>query len=381
MKMLCSWSFSFFVVAYTVIFANYCKSNEWHPSGKTRYLLYDVNPPEGFNLRRDVYMRIAILIKHLQDLKQDWRLVLPPWGNMYHWHSKDVGDQNKLPWSSFFDVPSMKKFIPVLEMHQFLQEYGGVHLDQVFFLQHYTSMWSEGKWEEKMDIEECNEELQYKTVMLDRAEVALHHMFGDVNYWQARRSMRFSPQLVKVATTFRAKKLNSTDEQDNTIRPSDWQTEKRLDITEERGGNYMCVHLRRRDFLWGRAKSVPSIIGAVTQISRVVKKNKLTTIFVATDATNDEIKELKSLLVPVHVKLFKPTTAQRMELKDGGVAIVEQIICSHAQVFYGTYESTFSFRIQEEREIMGFHPDSTFNRLCGDDEEDCTPPTRWRIEY
>ncbi|KAJ8948690.1 hypothetical protein NQ317_007568 [Molorchus minor] len=28
------------------------------------YLFYDVNPPEGFNLRRDVYMRLAIFAHH-----------------------------------------------------------------------------------------------------------------------------------------------------------------------------------------------------------------------------------------------------------------------------------------------------------------------------
>jgi hypothetical protein len=31
----------------------------------TRYILYDVNPGEGFNLRRDVYMRMAVFVKKL----------------------------------------------------------------------------------------------------------------------------------------------------------------------------------------------------------------------------------------------------------------------------------------------------------------------------
>ena len=30
-----------------------------------RYILYDVNPGEGFNLRRDVYMRMAVFVKKL----------------------------------------------------------------------------------------------------------------------------------------------------------------------------------------------------------------------------------------------------------------------------------------------------------------------------
>ncbi|CAF4130033.1 unnamed protein product, partial [Rotaria magnacalcarata] len=56
------------------------------------------------------------------------------------------------------------------------------------------------------------------------------------------------------------------------------------------------------------------------------------------------------------------------DIKNGGKAIVDQWICAHARYFIGSYESTFSFRIQEDREILGFEQDSTFNRLCGDHE-------------
>ncbi|KAL2740401.1 GDP-fucose protein O-fucosyltransferase 2 isoform X3 [Vespula squamosa] len=50
-----------------------------------RYILYDVNPPEGFNLRRDVYVRVAVFVKNLnkKDKKYKWHLVLPPWGNIF----------------------------------------------------------------------------------------------------------------------------------------------------------------------------------------------------------------------------------------------------------------------------------------------------------
>jgi hypothetical protein len=32
-----------------------------------------------------------------------------------------------LPWSLFFDVPSLQKFAPVMEMQQFLQGMGTLH--------------------------------------------------------------------------------------------------------------------------------------------------------------------------------------------------------------------------------------------------------------
>ena len=50
----------------------------------------------------------------------------------------------------------------------------------------------------------------------------------------------------------------------------------------------------------------------------------------------------------------------------------------------GSFESTFSFRIREDRQLMGFSKESTFNQLCGtkDNENNpssCTPPTYWKM--
>ena len=49
--------------------------------------------------------------------------------------------------------------------------------------------------------------------------------------------------------------------------------------------------------------------------------------------------------------------------------------------FIGSYVSTFSFRIHEDREILGFDPKTTFNRLCPDSEETCEQPAEWKIVY
>ena len=49
--------------------------------------------------------------------------------------------------------------------------------------------------------------------------------------------------------------------------------------------------------------------------------------------------------------------------------------------FVGSRESTFSFRIQEEREIMGFQTKSTFDMLCPDGEFDCTKGSTWKIVW
>lgn len=53
----------------------------------------------------------------------------------------------------------------------------------------------------------------------------LHDHWGNPLYWQTRRSMRFSKQLVEIANAFRRKTLNSTDVYDRVHRPADWRHE------------------------------------------------------------------------------------------------------------------------------------------------------------
>lgn len=48
--------------------------------------------------------------------------------------------------------------------------------------------------------------------------------------------------------------------------------------------------------------------------------------------------------------------------------------------FIGTHESTFTYRIQEDREIIGFLPETTFNRLCKTNEK-CSTTEQWQIVW
>ena len=94
--------------------------------GTTRYLLYSVNPGEGFNLRRDVYMRAATLVKTLRSRgggENNWVLVLPPWPRLYHWRSNDVQQQN-VKWAKFFDVQSLSEYVPVMEFDDYVKQEG-----------------------------------------------------------------------------------------------------------------------------------------------------------------------------------------------------------------------------------------------------------------
>lgn len=79
----------------------------------TKYILYDINPGEGFNLRRDVYMRMAVFVRKLnfEAPEMRWVLVLPPWGHLYHWRTRKLGPQIKIPWAAFFDLKSLGGFL------------------------------------------------------------------------------------------------------------------------------------------------------------------------------------------------------------------------------------------------------------------------------
>lgn len=388
-----------------------------------RYLLYDVNPGEGFNLRRDVYMRIANLVKVLNE-KESWILVLPPWGRLYHWKSRDI-DQIQVPWSAFFDLPSLNRHIPVIEFTDYLKARSEPVIDEIYYLQNFAEGWRGGKWEERIAKRDCISTTGYhehsgkwygwfwgyedvyglqfscisvqghatiikpflssnttgKGILVLRSEQLLHDVYGETMYWQARRSMVFAKSLRDIGDEFRQEELDSTDEKDNTVFEEDWTRMKRKH-GEANGGPYVAVHLRRRDFLYGHSEAVPSLEGAANQTKEVLEKYHLKSVFVATDAPLSEFNTFENHLHGYNVVRFVPTLDIKKRYKDGGVAIIDQWICAHGRYFIGTSESTFSFRIQEEREILGFDPDTTFNRFCGDKEErPCERPSRWFIRY
>ncbi|XP_076723953.1 GDP-fucose protein O-fucosyltransferase 2 isoform X2 [Callospermophilus lateralis] len=302
-------------------------------------------------------------------------------------------------------------------------ESGGPFIDQVYVLQGYAEGWKEGSWEEKVDPRPCLEPLLYsqdkheyyrgwfwgyeetrglnvsclsiqgsastiapvllkntsaRSVMLDRAENFLHDHYGGKDYWDTRRSMVFAKHLRVVGDAFRSRYLNSTDATDRIPFEEDW-TKMKVEPGSSLGGPYLAVHLRRKDFIWGHRKDVPSLEGAVRKIRSLMKTHRLHRVFVATDAIRTEYEELKKLL-PKMVT-FEPSWEELELYKDGGVAIIDQWICSHARFFIGTSVSTFSFRIHEEREILGLDPKTTYNRFCGDQEKACEQPSHWEIAY
>lgn len=376
-------------------------------------VLYDVNLAEGFNLRRDVYIRLAVWINQMQGQQRRVDLILPPWNQLYHWQSKDIGMQKYIPWSLFFDIPSFKEYIPVMEMSEFFSENNDKPLDYIIILQHYEDIWTDGfVWENKWSFEKCSkphnyievdenlfmgyvlgysnitssnvkcvsfqgpasmlteiiDDLEPRTILFEHAEVVLHDFFGQKEYWDCRKSMKFSPLLIAEAKDFMYRELNLSV-----------HLNKEFSMSNNKQFPYMCVHLRRKDFVKAYPDEVPSLKWAAYQIKLKLEESNVTQVFVATDAPMEEFNELKTDLTDYSVLNYKPAYKIHLKYKDGGISIIEQIVCSHARYFIGTHHSTFSYRIQEEREILGFDSSTTFNRLCGNNNLQCSQPTKWLI--
>ena len=144
---------------------------------------------------------------------------------------------------------------------------------------------------------------KYKSIMLDRAENLLHEHFGDAEYWSARRSARFSKNLVKIANEFRKSSLNSVDKKDNTVLPENWETHI-PDRGYAIGGPYLCAHLRRKDYTYSRKDSIPDLKSAADQLKRKCKEHRVETVFISTDAPPEEVEELKRFLSGIKVNKF-----------------------------------------------------------------------------
>uniref|UniRef100_A0A1B0C838 Mediator of RNA polymerase II transcription subunit 23 n=2 Tax=Lutzomyia longipalpis TaxID=7200 RepID=A0A1B0C838_LUTLO len=194
------------------------------------------------------------------------------------------------------------------------------------------------------------------------------------------RSMRFNDNLVEKANEFRIENFNSTDVLDAVQRPHRWEDER--EYRNAIGGDYLCAHLRRADFLYGRERTTPTLRSASIQIKRITKMLGIDQVFLSSDCSRSELMDLLSFMKRLRVyKYLPPTTGDGSNaLKDGEIAIIDQIICSNARYFIGTYESTFTYRIYEEREILGFHPRTTFNTFCkNDDLTECEKNSQWPI--
>lgn len=110
-------------------------------------------------------------------------------------------------------------------------------------------------------------------------------------------------------------------------------------------------------------------------------------VYISTDAEDSEWRLLKKGLQAKGHRVFnyQRDVPESGSLTAGEIAIIDQLIASHAVIFVGTIESTFSYKIQEQREILNFPSNATFNALCPEMFRTmlkvCKPESVWKIQY
>ncbi|KAI6653624.1 GDP-fucose protein O-fucosyltransferase 2 [Oopsacas minuta] len=366
-------------------------------SSSTRFLTYMVNPPEGFNLRRDVYVRISTLIHRLIENGQNWVLVLPPWPHLYHWKS---GRQNGLSWLQFFDIQSMSKFIPVIDWIEYQKMNGPAKIDRVWKLETPDFTVEGYKFETEFTPMSCeNENTDYtlfgsyhdpiaelgvytiecykvmgstdvletplslipegEFLLIEHFEMIMHYQFAGKLYWAARASMVYAEHLRSIGDEFMLEQFDFSSENSLT-------------------GDYLSVHLRRGDYVYARPDEIPSLDGAIQQIEDKLNSLNLSKVFLASDSSQKEYDYIQSKLGSRVVR-YTPKRDVISVLGDGGISIIDQWIALHAMYFIGTAESTFTFRICEERQLKGIPVDSTYNCLCPDTKPDCIQLIKWNV--
>ncbi|CAH8457745.1 unnamed protein product [Heterobilharzia americana] len=450
-----------------------------------KYLFYDVFYGEGFNLRRDVYIRVANTLRLMRDPSQipdfalqniqiknltgdDWVLVLPPWGPLPHWfndrlYKKYTGynayNWSGVSWSMYFDLNSLSVFVPVMDLIEYqrnvlnsmplnklsntltidlalqlvretfdkVKQYS--HTDrrvdycpseirelyasnnslsnrpmELFEGSSFTS--KSGILPMTASAYDCitgdlepvhlapflirlieNYEKPIMTLYLGSAQSIIHGRWSEWSqeYWTVRRSMTVASHLRDIGDNYRAAYLQSFDTVDRTVLPlmienfgsgSGW-LRSQWPLSPALGGPYIAVHWRRGDFVTtsdtdsvtSTTRSSNNFVAAeqILNALRIFNQNEdrhIDTIYLATDANQEEVENLKNLLYPFQVLNFEPSESQWISYGPGGIAIIDQWICAHARYFIGTSLSTFTFRIVEERSIIGFLANTTFNNLC-----------------
>lgn len=328
-------------------------------------LLFQVNPGEGFNLRRDALLRAALVVRHAG---APWTLSLPPIPPTPHW----ADGSTALPWSTFFDLDRLGTVVPVAEWQ------GGT-IDDTWVLLKTPPPAEGGDLFAKSDCASDPEvaarhprdgdgwslptlgttppartrtlacltafapftrladelrPIAGRTILVERFERLFWppEIYDGPEYWEVRRAMVFAPRLRAEAARWREATFGKEP--------------------------YLAVHLRRRDFL-GTGRELPSLDDVVAQVRTALAAHGLQRVFLATDATPEEVGTLAQRL-----PIVRWTPAPGTHWHDGEAAIVDQILAADAAWFIGTEGSTFTTVIAEERELADRPSASTWNVLC-----------------
>ena len=136
------------------------------------------------------------------------------------------------------------------------------------------------------------------------------------------------------------------------------------DVVRKKLGQFNSIHVRRNDFLQTRKNDI-ECVNAPDKILEMVNKlpfnDKSLPLYISTDEKDRSFFSLLGENYDIHFyEDFDYQFGEDYVDDDLHTAVLEQVICSQSENFFGTYLSTFSKRINIMRGLEGRQADDHF---------------------
>ncbi|KYN98384.1 GDP-fucose protein O-fucosyltransferase 2, putative [Plasmodium reichenowi] len=339
-----------------------------------KYIMYDVNIGEGFNLQKEIFYRLSLVIYNLnkKDKLKIYYLVLPPWCYVTHWNRKKG---NNLRWEFFFNTDIMKKVIPIIEYEEYEKLYGNycdIMINSKYILDNYKE-----KSFLILPFEECNtnvnsfkqfcKKCEYKyniiysgyctTINTKESECYSYNMISNYFITSILKNLflyDITSVLIKQSTNILVPFVNELYE--NNLEDILLFNNKLLLYANNyisnilKTNHYISSHLRYNDFKNISRYNVPPIHIALVKLLYIMFINNCRIIFIASDEKL-QIQKVIDQYFYQYKKHFYFYNNQN-NLHEGEFSIIEQWICTRSHIFIGNIFSRFTMNINWERHLI-----------------------------
>ncbi|CRG99302.1 GDP-fucose protein O-fucosyltransferase 2, putative [Plasmodium relictum] len=357
---------------------------------KKKFVLYDVNIGEGFNLQKEILYRVSLIIYYLnkKDKNNIYYLVLPPWCYLTHWNNKS---HKKIKWDFFFNTKIIQNVIPVIEFSDY-SKLNGDNTDFIisFKFRFNNVLPNKGSFDilnfDKCHINGFNFKKNCKTcenkysvtysgnctnIKAKNSECYEHNLITSSFASDIIYNLFFydiNSVLIKQGSNILVPFVNDLFEnnlEDILLFSEDLIHEGNNYIKEIlKTSNYLSAHLRYTDFRNISNYDIPPINISIFKLLYIMFINENDKIFI----TTDEKKEVQKIINTEFVE-FKNYFYfyENKNYHEGKVAIIDQWICINSKVFVGNIFSRYSLHIKWERYLINNIYDENNLDLCGYD--------------
>ncbi|EUD67916.1 hypothetical protein C922_01528 [Plasmodium inui San Antonio 1] len=367
--------------------------DSFFPFKKKKYVLYDVNIGEGFNLQKEVLYRVALAVYYLnkEERTNVYYLVLPPWCYVTHWGMQET--HNRIKWDLFFNLKALQNVIPVMEYTEYEGQFGP-HADYILSYRHAIEDWSKRKEKKSfqvVDIDKCNvKDYKLKKNLCKNCDHKYSVVYsGNCTNVKGKKTECFEfffitsyfvsstlsdifhydtdSVLIKHGSSILVAFMNELEEAnlEDVLPYSEYlinEGNQFVEKTFKSSNNYISCHLRYTDFRKIAKYDVSPVAISLLKLLYIMFLRKSDIIFVSTDEKK-EVKKVIDRQFPQFKHFF--FFYENEKLHTGQVAIVDQWICTRSGTFVGNIFSRFSIHIKWERSLIGKGgPDHNLD-LCG----------------